>query len=372
MALGSWEFVNNLGRAGVVGVAYGYAHSDEMNDDIPSVALVARDGDALRMAFDDFHAWAEKTDGDSLEVTFVFRQSGEYVLSLSHEPQRLIFRCLGYDRVHQPLTTFAAWSKQIDTTHPALRALKNYSDRFPAPLLLDGASTRITAPLELGTTAALDPIPGLKPLLKFRATFVDEDDVQPNTAAALALASVSPEQKGKKPSKEIPKRKLLSSPEEVSDRRREALRTHFPVTLERYARNAGVTELARRLEADHDVHAWQVEQALCNLTLSMDILGHPHFLNLKRKKVTDSVTQALKARYEVADGAAPHVFTREEVMTQIIADVGALLRCESKEVSISTIEAAQAAIRAKGMLDAPAVLLDPSSQDSSDQDMETV
>jgi hypothetical protein len=369
LALGSWEFVNHLARAGVVGVAYAYGRSAELSAEVPSVVLLAQRGDALRHAFEDFHAWSDATDGDSVEVTFVFQESGGYVLTLSVEPQRLTFRCLGYDTVHQPMPTFAAWSKQIDSTHPALRSLQEYSRRFPAPILIDGAETLISAPLEMGTSASVQKIAGLKPLLKFYATFIDEQDVQPNTTAALALASVLQKESAHKARSS--RSKPPSLPSDTARLRREALRAHFPVTLERLRRNPDVIELIAVLDAEFGVRPWQVEQALCNLTLSTDTLGRPHFLNLKRKAVTETVAQALGTRYEIANGAATHAFTRQEILTQIMADTQALLRCESRGVPQGTIEDSQAALNAAGLLDVAGVLFGPRRGPLADQLPET-
>ena len=71
----------------------------------PDISLVAQNGDELAKAFEAFNAWSRMTDPDSVEITFVFRNSGGYVLAISPEYSRLVRRCLGFDRTHQAIVT---------------------------------------------------------------------------------------------------------------------------------------------------------------------------------------------------------------------------------------------------------------------------
>lgn len=83
-ACGSARY-QGLSDASIIGVAYGEAWAEEIERRVPMVTLIAQHADPLKEAFETFHAWAESTDADALELTFVFRTSGGYVLALSPE-----------------------------------------------------------------------------------------------------------------------------------------------------------------------------------------------------------------------------------------------------------------------------------------------
>jgi hypothetical protein len=57
-------------------VAYGGAWSDAVNQFVPTISLVGQHAEGLAKAFEDFNAWSNMTDPDSVEVTFAFRKSG--------------------------------------------------------------------------------------------------------------------------------------------------------------------------------------------------------------------------------------------------------------------------------------------------------
>lgn len=285
MAVGYYEFPNQLGEASVIGVAYGETWSDEIKRRVPTVTLVAQRGEPLAKAFDTFNAWAASTDPDAIELTIVVSTNGGYILSLSPEMSRLERRCLGFDRTHSLTFVMTTWSKPIDTVHPFLRQLQEYSRQPVAPFYLSGA----THPAPITTLAgesppALRPIPGLQALLKFEATLVDELDVEPGTTAAMALQIAS----SNKSDRQRNGRHIPPSPSHVSKQRVTTLRTHFPVTLERIQRTGEVREMARELARD-GIAIGQIEQALCNLTLSRDLRAGSHYASILTPKFVDHV-----------------------------------------------------------------------------------
>lgn len=120
MGIGSMGFASHLHAADIVGVAYGEDRSTEFGAVVPSVSLVARNGAALRLAFNEFSAWVEATDGDAVELTFVLRKDGSYLLALGPEPSRLERRCLGFSRTSRvncltPGSTMSRAFKRIET-----------------------------------------------------------------------------------------------------------------------------------------------------------------------------------------------------------------------------------------------------------------
>lgn len=347
MAIGSPSFPDYLSRANVVGVAYGWEKSDHLGSTVPAISLVARDEKARLQAFVEFNAWADATDGDALELTFVFKKDGTYLLAVSPELSRLTRRCLGYERTSRIIAMMPCWVKPIDSTHPMLRELREYVAGFPCPFLLSGV---LLPPLLLLSRAAAPPvrqIPGLKPLLKFEATFVEEDGVKVDSTAWVALQTAS-----RKPEIRSGREPPMLQPAGIGDTRAKMLRTHFPVTLERLRRTEWFQTICGEL-GKGEVRPWQVEQAVCNLLLSLALLGIPHFNGLGRQKLHRKAIDGLRARFECADGSQLPELPVDLVETQIVADVSALMRDQRKPSQIQDLQAAQAALAAAGLLDAP-------------------
>ena len=141
MALATFEFPGHLSAASVDGVAYGSVWSEAIRQTIPTISLVAQNGNELTKAFEAFNAWSRMTDPDSVEITFVFRRnSGGYVLAISPEYSRLERRCLGFDRTHQAVAFAPTWFKPIDSVHPLLPQFRRHCSGPIAPFLFTGAT----------------------------------------------------------------------------------------------------------------------------------------------------------------------------------------------------------------------------------------
>jgi len=345
MAVGSFGFPTHLGNAGIDGVAYGSVWSKELDQLIPTISLIGRHAEHLVKAFEEFNAWSKMTDPDSLELTFVFRKGGGYVLAISPEYSRLERRCLGFDRTFTPIATAATWFKPIDSVNPLLLKFRKYCSAPIAPFVFDGAIySGMRSGLKASSVSSLRPTPGLNPLLKFEVEFVDEENVKPNTLGHMALnMQPPPDLKSKGPP--------IPNPEEIARLRVRALWSNFPVTLERIRRNSFVSECVRRLSVD-GIRAWQVEQAFCNLVLSNEISGSAHFAKISGDEIESTILRALSSRHEMASGREVQNFDLETVRAQVIADGGALLSYLKKPFG-NDLAVIQAALRSSSLLDAP-------------------
>lgn len=350
LAVGSIDFADRLTAASVDGVAYGFARSEAVGLEVPAISLACRYGTELAKAFDTFTAWSNLTDADSLEITFVFRKNGSYVLALSAEPSRLARRCLAFDRSHRPLTFASMWIKVMDSVKPFLFDFRKYCAAPIAPFLLAGVVYDQFAGLSASSPPDIRPIPGLQPLLKFEATFVDEDNVTPHTSGWIALKRASAS------SPEAPSEPPQSDPKEVARLRAATLRCHFPLTLERFRRATGVQQMKLQLEGE-GVSTWQIEQALCNLVLSTDMGRATHYAGLTAKQAQKHIIKALRSRFEIASGATLPPFTVDEIRTQVVADGNALLRFRGNR-PVSNSAALQTALRQLSLLDAPTTVGD--------------
>ena len=325
MALASFEFPSHLSAASVDGVGYGEVWSEAVKQAVPTIFLVARRGDELAKAFEAFNAWSQVTDPDSVEITFVFRKSGGYVLAISPEYARLERRCLGFDRAHRAMAVTAMWCKPIDSVHPLLRRIRKYCSAPIAPFVLDGV-TYVDPRSVLTPSSPPDvcPISGVQHLLKFEVTFVDEDEVTPDSMAWAALRTES--------GQELPSPKGPSKPkpDDIVEQRVKTLAYHFPVTLERIRRSSSIPSLMLGL-TESGVRPWQIEQALCNLVLSAEMGRGAHFVGLSARSAEKSIIQTIGSRHELADGGDVPTFSAMDVSVQIVADGNALLRCLGKK-----------------------------------------
>lgn len=346
-AISSPEFPSHLHGARVDGVAYGVVWSTALKENIPCISLVAQNCDALTKAFEEFNAWSRLTDPDSVELTFVFLRDGGYVLGITPEYSRLTRRCLGFRRAHHVLVLTAMWFKRMDSIHPALHELREYSSLSVAPFSFGGC-TYVGPRSALTPSSPPDTVPiRPEPLLKFEVAFVDEDAVEPDSIGWVAIHAQS--EHG------VASRTSPSKPEsaELATVRHRALACHFPVTLERLHRKGDVSALMRHFAAT-DVRPWQIEQALCNLVLSRETGTGTHFESLGARNVVDHVTQAIEFRQEVADGGNIPEFTFDQVQAQIVADGNALLRLLKKKKR-PNLSAVQGALASASLLDAEAV-----------------
>ena len=358
MALASCEFEGHLRAAVVDGVAYSGVWSEAVNQNVPVISLVAQRGGELVKAFEEFNAWSQMTDPDSVEVTFVFRKNGGYVLAISPDFSRLQRRCLGFDRAHRVLVFAPTWIKPVDSVHPLLLRIRKYSSAPIAPYLFDGVT--YVGPRSVLTPSSLPDISvisGLQPLLKFEITFIDEEDVTPNSQAWIALMT---------PSRRLPKSPMgppKPAPDDIAKQRVKTLAHHFPVTLERIRRSLFVPQLLLGLAA-RSVRPWQIEQALCNLVLSAEIGRGAHFGGLSAGKVESAIIQAIGSRYELADGGDIPTFSIDEVRTQVVADGNALLRCLKKK-RCTDVAGIQAALQSASALEAETAVAYPAEWSAS-------
>jgi hypothetical protein len=356
MAVGSFGFPTHLSAASIDGVAYGSVWSKEVDQLVPTISLVGQHGEELAKAFEEFNAWSKMTDPDSLELAFVFRKSGGYVLAISPEYSRLQRRCLGFDRTFTPIAAAATWFKQIDSVNPLLLKFRKYCSEPIAPFSFDGVIyTGLRSGLKTSSIPPLRPIPDLKSLLKFEVEFIDEESVKPNTLGDMALNAQSrPHLESKGPPR--------PEPGDISKLRVSTLLRHFPVTLERMRRNGFVLKCVCELAAE-GVRAWQVEQAFCNLVLSSDMNGSAHFIKLSTDKIESSILEAIRSRHEMASGEDVQTFDLETVRTQVVADGRALLNYLNKK-SGNEVAAVQAALRSSSLLEAPTAAVEAPAENT--------
>lgn len=321
-AVGSMEFKNNLRAAEILAVGYGFDHSKELGVQVPAITLIGKNIEPLRAAFDEFWTWTEEIDADAIDLTIALRNDGGYNLCIGPEVRALFKRTFRFDAVANPLAFQLLWIKPIETTSQPLRDFCDHvCAGFVRPFLLRAA--HYVGPLPVSGPQRpnyIRPILDQQDLLKFEIRFVDEGSREDVQWQKTALG------KGKEPSSAVEERKSIPK-SVVRSRRRESLKSLYPVTLWRSKsceRLSDVRTQAQKL----GLHEWQIDQAICNLVLSREVCGgRLHFCEFSEDNWLDNVWEALRNRFEVSsvDHNRFAWLTTDDIVTQAMLDAKALL-----------------------------------------------
>ena len=349
-AVGSLEFNKNLMDAEVVAVAYGLDFSRTLGIQVPTITLVGQNEAPLRKAFEEFATWAKSTDGDAVELTIVFTKNGGYRLCINPEVGALYKRALQYDTVVNPLAFQVTWIKVINTVSQPLLDLREYlSAGTIRPFLLcaarySGILLRDTGPLP----ELIEPIAHEDELLKFEIKFVDEGSADDLLWQRIALVDESHERKTSVADSTVP-------PSFVWNRRKEAIKRLFPVTLWKSKSCQTATDLRRSAEGQ-GLREWQIDQAICNLTLSLELTGGSlYFRGISRKTLHDEIWEALRNRFEVAGSDQQHFeqCTAANIVRQTLLDAKALLRNYETQRTPNSLKRTQHFLQKHRLLDRP-------------------
>ena len=349
-AVGSLEFNKHLMDAEVVAVAYGLDFSRTLGIQVPTITLVGQNEAPLRKAFEEFAAWAKSTDGDAIELTIVFRKNGGYRLCINPEVAALYKRALQYDTVVNPLAFQVTWIKVIDTVSQPLLDLREYfSAGTIRPFLLcaarySGILLRDTGPIP----ELIEPIAYENELLKFEIKFVDEGSTDDLPWQRIALVDESHERK-------TPAEASTAPPSLIWNRREEALKRLFPVTLWKSKSCQTATELRRSAEGQ-GLREWQIDQAICNLALSHEIKGGSlYFRGISRKRLHGEIWEALRNRYEISGSDQQNFeqFTVSNIVRQMLFDAKVLLRIYEKQRTSNSLKRTQHLLQKHCLLDRP-------------------
>src|SRR5262245_25918113 len=115
LLLGAPDFPRLLFAADVRAVVYGFDADPALPIGLPSVWLLGAHQQPLVEAFEQFAAWTAATDDDAVDLSWVFLNSGGYLLTLAPEQTRLQQRLLSHHRDSTVAISMAPiWIKQLD------------------------------------------------------------------------------------------------------------------------------------------------------------------------------------------------------------------------------------------------------------------
>ncbi|WP_321477205.1 hypothetical protein [uncultured Paludibaculum sp.] len=328
--VGSLSFIESLKAADVVGCAYGIAYSDDLRGEVAAVSLVGKNERALSDAFKEFEDWSTGSGTQAVDLTFIFLTKGGYLVGIGPRVEALTRRFNAAASPLSPIVMSPSWIKSFETRQPPVEDLRSYCERnLVAPFLFHGCVLPSSQDIVRSTPDSLRPI-GPRPQLIFRATFADEERVKRDdgspAAVILAVHGASQNQNsGSRERPKMPQQKL--SPEDFRRRRSDVLEMNFPVTLERLRHFGDHSDVITTIETA-GIHRWQIEQAICNLTLSFSSCnGILHYTAVRNGHLVRHVTEALTDRFEEANGMDPldrHLDERS-LRLQIALDAAALL-----------------------------------------------
>lgn len=331
MVVSDISFIQLLQQAQIIGCAYRYAPNSSLDLPLREIDLVGRKREPLIEAFKILNDWASVTDGDAIELTFIFLNDGGYLLSIQREVTRAIRHLCTEDTFGEPLLMTGIYQKKFDTRHPALEELRGYKKNLVSPFLFGAAATIQPQDNKEFTVV---PLEESNPILKFEAEFVYECDVIAGSREhSLLQASRNFRKKTNKSKSTIPEYSRQTLKEHFNQRKKR-LERNFPVTVERI-------RTQRYPEMMHAVTAlgakdWQLEQAICNLLLSTLMCNSSFYICISSaNELCPAIIKALKAREENSETPAPIDFPVEDIVNQIRLDGIALLRSQGRKISQS-------------------------------------
>jgi hypothetical protein len=229
LAVGSPDFVQLLTEAHIVALAYGLDTPSQLNMRLPLLALVARNHNPLKQAFEQFAQWAATSDGDAVELTIVIRNDGFYDFALSPERSRLRQRCMGFDRVFEPLLNVVSWIKPELPISSHVREFHRYTKNVFSPFVFHGASySGLVAGLQPDLSSAR-PLDDSCKILKFSSGVVEEDKAEEGTFAHSLNRMRRDLRTGSH--RKLSKKNIRAADLGAAFERRErSLNCHFPVT----------------------------------------------------------------------------------------------------------------------------------------------
>lgn len=348
LQVGDTEWMTTISDAQIVGCSYGYYPVAELGTNIPALSLIARDKDRVVSAFKTFDSWTAGSDDDALEATIVFLRSGAYLLGISPEPDRMAAR-MPLAPIVDRMAILQTWVKRMDTTHEGLRELQRFHKGLIAPIALHASWLPQVFPNPSITN--LKFIPEVRPFIKFRFSFVDEDDeVMPPTADIMLQLHRGRLKKGSVGN-------MHPGPPKVSARmwtqKREAvLREMFPLTLFR-ARVSGLMDASRGKFVPGKVADWQIGQAICNIVLSREISKDAyHYEGVHPENLTGTVIDTARAHTEIADGEEKlKDITPDHVEGQMRLDADYLVAHLKEIPRDGSLSARQAILKRRGYLE---------------------
>jgi hypothetical protein len=316
IVLSDFEFANLLHDANPGGCIYGSSRCDVVGGIVPLISLGARNVTPLKRAFEILSSWDRKPGDDGFSLEFVLLQSGGYLITISPEFEALRGRVAKADRFYSPLGMNVFWIFELSRQGPWIPDFRKYLAKPISPFLFAACEfvSEHRPPVHL---------PDIPEILKFEARFSDESDGT-LTPFGRAILEKRAERRESQKSKAFPPRPEQTPPA-ILERRAEQLRRHFPVTLHRLE-IGGQFEAFRSRNPRVNVMKSQYQQAYCNVLLSCEMVGSPHYQNISSRELVAAIGGRLGARVELANMTRLATVADTVLTKQVSLDAAYLLQ----------------------------------------------
>jgi len=318
MPVSTPDFSTHLHNAHIVGVGYGLLEHKDCGV-IPTITLLCEHQAHAQLAWDVIRAWTNASGGDGLKLTWVLSSRQDHRLLLGPEDERLMYRCIGFDRLQEPTLMMVTHIKRLDTTGDALLQFRDYSRSWYSPYEFNLAVVGPTGPSLLG-----------EGILKFEAFFHTEEDLAPDAPERYMLGLAKGKPSYPNIEHDARDRNILS-----------VLATRFPVTIARAKREGSPVDW--NTYKAHGIAPIRVEQAIANLVISHQLCGQPHFAGIEKSQLNVEVVRAVARRFEEADGKPlPPTVIPENITQQVVLDTKASLSSSESKRCNSLVDVAAA------------------------------
>jgi hypothetical protein len=316
MLVSDFEFSNLLHDANISGCAYGLSYNEDVRDTVPMISLGARKIDPLKRALEILRGWDPRSGDDGFNLEFILLRSGGYLVAISPDFEALRNRIAQSDRFFAPLGLNVSWMYEFSRQGPWISDFRRYVNRPVGPFIFTGCEL---------VSADKPPrhVPGLPTILKFQAQFSDEGAASQNTFARAILERRTSRGRHGDRGRVPPRPK--QTPEAIRSRRSEQLRRHFPVTLRRLDGQHALEGFKSR-NASLNLKEWQYQQACCNVVLSIEMTGQPHYSGFSGRELVGAVGQRLIDRIELANMPSLPSVSDNVLIAQVVLDGEYLLK----------------------------------------------
>jgi hypothetical protein len=257
MLVGNQELSRRFLAGGFAACGYGAAPNG-----MPFIALMGDNVAGMCSALALMREWVDGYGPNAIRLEIAFDGPG-YVLAISQQLDLMRWRIGGIDTSKQPWILGVSHMKRLDSRHPSLERLAEYSRMPVAPVILTVGGLPARAKHVIGSvTTEFEPLwneqiwlPGLN---------IYTDPSQRPVDSMARLSTEVEERKGPPAGWEPPT--PSTSPPDLACERNRRLSATLPKTLHvlRYHRAAASLFVDEKLAA---LERWRIEQAICNLRI---------------------------------------------------------------------------------------------------------
>ncbi|QOW24822.1 hypothetical protein [Lysobacter sp. H23M47] len=328
------ELIRRLRDAGFHGCGYGLLSENGP----PFLALVGDNLAGMKSVLALMREWVDVVGPNAVKVEILLDGPG-YVLTVSQQHSLLRWRLDGLNTSDHPLVVTMSITKRLDTRHPFLERLADYSRRPIAPLLLTVAGPPPNAKSRFGAldTTGFQPEMEGSIMLPGIDVYAKPEDRPRDSMVKLESEIPSPSERRWPPEQSV-------DAASVSRERERRLMATFPKTMHVLRHRNSTFSVLDQLRSRGCAN-WQVEQAICNLRLREHIPSNQ--TGNKRLVILEQIRMEMIEHASMPFDAS--AFSLDDILHQISLDTAYVLRRVDSQQSLpNDLDARNARLRELG------------------------